>query len=223
MKAPRRKQEDRRLEAESKLLEAAVELIAEKGYDRFSLAEVGDRAGFSRGLSTHYFGNKDNLLASVVQQIVRHFIEYAKANSPAKVPGVAHVAELLRAIASRTQSGSAPSRALSLIIGSAFVVPSLAKSIRKLNEVNIDCFAHALKDGIAAGMVRDDIDIYSEAAALNAFHRGCTQHYMIDPRFPIGDVMDNFIDGLEARIGLAPAAKGKAARKAKDSPCANQK
>ena len=44
------------------LIDAAIELIAERGYDRSTLAAIGEQAGYSRGLVTQRSGNKENLL-----------------------------------------------------------------------------------------------------------------------------------------------------------------
>src|SRR3546814_17353187 len=63
----RRTQEERRQESESRLLAAAVKLIAEKVENGFTLAEVGHEAGYSRSLPGHYFENKEALPDSVVE------------------------------------------------------------------------------------------------------------------------------------------------------------
>jgi AcrR family transcriptional regulator len=52
-----------------RLLEAAGELIAERGYVGMTLAAVGERAGYSRGLVTMRFGSKANLLEALVERI----------------------------------------------------------------------------------------------------------------------------------------------------------
>ena len=44
------------------LLDAAGEVIAEVGYGNMTLAAVGERAGYSRGLVTARFGSKEKLL-----------------------------------------------------------------------------------------------------------------------------------------------------------------
>src|SRR5947209_1778026 len=58
----RRTQQQRRDQAEAALLNAAAELIVEDGVHSLTLARVGERAGYSRGLVTHYFGSKQALL-----------------------------------------------------------------------------------------------------------------------------------------------------------------
>ena len=60
----RRTQQERRDQAETALLNAAAELVVEEGVHSLTLARVGQRAGYSRGLVTHYFGSKQALLAA---------------------------------------------------------------------------------------------------------------------------------------------------------------
>ena len=61
---PKRKsQVMRKRDAEIALLNAAEELIAQQGITATSLAQIGERAGYSRGLVNHHFGNKDALIA----------------------------------------------------------------------------------------------------------------------------------------------------------------
>jgi AcrR family transcriptional regulator len=54
----RRTQAERRAAARDRLLQAAAELIAECGLPAVTLAQVGERAGYSRGIANHHFGTK---------------------------------------------------------------------------------------------------------------------------------------------------------------------
>jgi AcrR family transcriptional regulator len=47
------------------LLDAAIELFAEQGYERTTAAEIGLRAGFSRNMVRDRYGSKEALLASL--------------------------------------------------------------------------------------------------------------------------------------------------------------
>jgi AcrR family transcriptional regulator len=71
----RRTQEERRSEAERKLVAAAAELVAEIGPSRVTLANVGERAGYSRGLATHHFGSKGALMQRLVEAVTQQFRE----------------------------------------------------------------------------------------------------------------------------------------------------
>ena len=65
----RRTQAERRAEAESRVLSAAAEIVAEKGVDGLTLAEAGERAGYSRGLAGHYYRSKDELHAAMAEAL----------------------------------------------------------------------------------------------------------------------------------------------------------
>jgi AcrR family transcriptional regulator len=85
-----RTQEVRRTEAEERLVAAAAEMVGEVGPSRVTLANVGERAGYSRGLATHHFGSKGALMQRVVEAVTHQFRE---AVSDRGQPGDA-VAEL---------------------------------------------------------------------------------------------------------------------------------
>jgi AcrR family transcriptional regulator len=70
---PRRTQEERRSEAEKRLLGAAAELIAETGPSGVTLANIGERAGYSRGLATHHFGSKGAMMQRLVDSVSTDF------------------------------------------------------------------------------------------------------------------------------------------------------
>src|ERR1700734_3541086 len=69
----RRSQGERRREAERRLLQAAERIVAEQGLERFTLAEVGEAAGYSRSLPAHYFGSKEGLVGALATEIVNGF------------------------------------------------------------------------------------------------------------------------------------------------------
>jgi AcrR family transcriptional regulator len=59
-------QHERRADAEAKLMASARELIAHQGASCTSLAQIGKRAGYSRGIVNHHFGTKDELVKRLV-------------------------------------------------------------------------------------------------------------------------------------------------------------
>src|SRR5690242_12629279 len=63
----RRTQRQRREETERKVLAAATALIAQQGSRALTLAAVGEAAGYSRGIVSHHFGNRANLLRAVMR------------------------------------------------------------------------------------------------------------------------------------------------------------
>ena len=54
-----------------RILDAAVDLLASKGYAGFRTADVAAAAGVSRGAQTHHFRSKDDLVVAVVEHVFR--------------------------------------------------------------------------------------------------------------------------------------------------------
>lgn len=67
MPQPRRTQQERVEESTRRLFQATVDLIAEGGYDAATAAEIGRRAGYSRGMVRARFGSKEQLLDAVIR------------------------------------------------------------------------------------------------------------------------------------------------------------
>ena len=77
-KAERRSQAVRTEETRRKLLDAAVELLASKGYAGFRTADVSAAAGVSRGAQTHHFPSKDDLVVAVVAHVFERATEQGR-------------------------------------------------------------------------------------------------------------------------------------------------
>lgn len=199
MKARRRTQTERREEAETRLLQAAIALLAERGYDGFTLAEVGEAAGYSRGLPAHYFGRKEDLLAAAAQ-----FVVDAYAVTVTQIPetraGLPRIATSIRHHARAVAGGG--SRALGMLIAEAGIRPGIRDVIARLNEQGTARLRHELQAGIAAGTVRPGIDVDTQARTIFAFLRGQMSFANADPQFDPGLLSEAFIGLLEA--GLAP-------------------
>jgi AcrR family transcriptional regulator len=56
------------LEQREKLLETALTLFAERGFEGTTIKELSERAGVSMGLMYHYFKNKESLLEAIVSK-----------------------------------------------------------------------------------------------------------------------------------------------------------
>ena len=61
--------------SDRRMLEAAVKLIVAHGVERTTLKEVGENAGYSRGLAGYRFGSKAGLLEFIVRTIGEDWLE----------------------------------------------------------------------------------------------------------------------------------------------------
>ena len=195
----RRTQADRREEAEAKLLDAAIRLISEKGYDGFTLADVGEAAGFSRGLPAHYFGRKEVLLSRVAQHVVA---QYGKSldQLPRSEPGLPRLAATIRQYARGMASRG--NRALGLLVAQAVVEQGLRDTIAELNARGFEALEAQIKAGVAAGNVTSKVDAHAQARLIYAFLRGQMAFAALDPTYDVMAVAEEFIATLDARIGV---------------------
>lgn len=192
----RRTQADRREAAESRLVDAAVNLVAERGYDGFTLSDVGHAAGYSRGLPAHYFGRKEDLLALVAQHAIELYLK-SVAELDLKDPGLPTIVAFVRKyLASRDKT----SLALNLIIAEATVRPELRETISRNNARGIRNIEAQLLAGIDAGNIRPDVDVHAQARVIYAFLRGQLSFTALDPGIDTDAVGDEFLAMLTCRI-----------------------
>ncbi len=68
-KALRLTQIERKEISDAKMLEVAIDLIVEHGAEQTTLKDVGEKAGYSRGLAGYRFGNKAGLFDFVLRSV----------------------------------------------------------------------------------------------------------------------------------------------------------
>lgn len=71
--------------SDKKMLDAAVDLILNKGTEKTTLKEVGEKAGYSRGLAGYRFGSKSGLFAFAMQALGNFWLHYLKGVTQDKV------------------------------------------------------------------------------------------------------------------------------------------
>jgi len=72
-KRPARKQQQRSIVTQQKLLDAAIEAFSESGFKGTSTRDIADRAGVHHPLITYHFKNKDQLWRAAADRIFREF------------------------------------------------------------------------------------------------------------------------------------------------------
>ena len=82
---PARKQQQRSIVTQQKLLDAAVEAFSENGFKGTSTRDIADRAGVHHPLITYHFKNKDQLWRAAADRIFREF-NIALVKATADIP-----------------------------------------------------------------------------------------------------------------------------------------
>jgi AcrR family transcriptional regulator len=70
---PARKQQQRSIVTQHKLLDAAIEAFSENGFKGTSTRDIAERAGVHHPLITYHFKNKDRLWRAAADKVFRDF------------------------------------------------------------------------------------------------------------------------------------------------------
>ncbi|MCX2729734.1 TetR/AcrR family transcriptional regulator [Saccharopolyspora sp. NFXS83] len=177
----RRSQEERRDEAERRLLDAAAELIGEVGPSKVTLAAIGERAGYSRGLATHHFGSKPALMERLVDSVTDRFREVLRPDAPAASTEDAAL-DLIRTYFAVLADLPAPNRARLLLwadaaaTASADARPAMISADRVFREE----ITRVLERGKAIGEIPDSVTPGGLATVIIGMLRGVALESMLD-------------------------------------------
>ncbi len=173
----RQSQAERRSRSEDTLLDAAAELVAERGVQGASLASIGERAGVSRGLPTHHFGSKDALVARLAQRAQSRIGQEMEAQqSQAERTGaLSALDEVFLAVDAYLEMFEDPTpdqRALLVMWGSIFPSGTSVDGMADAERRGYEGLSQLIISGQEDGSVRPDVDPVATAVLLLGLMRG---------------------------------------------------
>jgi AcrR family transcriptional regulator len=176
MTTVRRTQQERRDQAEAALLNAAAELVVEEGVHSLTLARVGDRAGYSRGLITHYFGSKQALLERLAYATQSGFVPGLDGIPP----GLDRLLRLIDGYIGELGQMRMLNRAFLLLWAEAATTSDLARIFRERDQAFRADLSEDVAAGIADGAVRPDVAADEVAVAVLGQLRGIGLQRLVD-------------------------------------------
>ena len=204
VKRTRRSHAQRREEAERKLLDAALAIVAQRGSVRMTLAEVGEAAGYSRGLAAHRFGSKAGLVQALAGYIGEQFGQQ-RARGPALQPGLDAILGNIRFYFSRRGAAWLSSRALLVMMNEACVEaqPELRPVVAAYNRTALAWFEQHIATGIARGEIAPHNDPGITAVILLGAMRGVMLQWLVDPAVPVTRVRDRLLQVVQQVLQVA--------------------
>jgi len=155
------------------ILQTALQLFGEQGYDRTPTSQIAKAAGVSEGLIFRHFGNKAGLLAAIIQEGMAHIAATMEAYSASEVDPrgaiLQHIERSLTAIREnekfwhlvtkiRFQTEVSQVAGAQLEEVNQFVVKHLAENFRRLGAESPEQEAlllFALIDGVCLHWLQD--------------------------------------------------------------------
>ncbi|MCG8588795.1 MAG: TetR/AcrR family transcriptional regulator [Proteobacteria bacterium] len=179
---PRLSQAERTARTERRLLSAALHLIAERGYERTTLAAIGAEAGVSRGLVSHCFGSKAGLLGALVEQMLRRWGHDSLRPAVGDRVGIEALHAAIDAVVLQSHRAPRELRAFYALLFEALgPIPELGPRFAELHGRLRHSVAEWIEAGVAAGQVRADVDAQAQAALFLGAFRGAMYQWLLDP------------------------------------------
>jgi AcrR family transcriptional regulator len=179
--AKRMTQAERTALSDARMLEAAKELIAEHGTHNTTLREVGEKAGYSRGLASNRFGSKEGLFSQLVRDFNRRWAEELR-RSVKDSTGLPAFSAALDAVEYFLLNRSDEMKALYILWFESMSSHDEVRQrlARNHTAYRRDAFAHPAL-GIADGTIRDTIDPYCFAVEFASLIFGLIYQWLVDP------------------------------------------
>jgi AcrR family transcriptional regulator len=208
--------QDRSRRSTVRLLEAAADLIAERGYSRMTLADVGQRAGFSHALVNRRFGSKENLVVALFDRMVSRWRTNVLLPAMAVTPPVDSVLLYVEEIRKAIGRDPVAMRALFTLMVESLSIPALTQRISDLYDDQYRVVHEGLNAAVAAGAVPENTDSDLEARLIVNAMRGASLHWLLVPESDVDDelrAIARYVQQLSAgRDGAARSVPRRRAR-----------
>jgi AcrR family transcriptional regulator len=177
----RRTQVERAAESRRRLVEAAIRMLAERGYSGTTLVEIGREAGLSRGLVTHYFGTKEACMEAVIATI-RERLGDRTRRAIDGLRGLAALDGIIDVYFEQLRSADAGARAMYTVLTEAITgAQTLREATAENNEAFRDVVAGCVVESIEDGEVSDQVVPAVSAILVEGIVRGVATQWLIAP------------------------------------------
>jgi AcrR family transcriptional regulator len=178
---PRRTQAERTARSDARLLDTAVALVCERGSHGTTLKEVGERAGYSRGLAGYRFGSKTGLLVFLVRAVGEEWLRELKTVTAGR-HGLDAIGAALDAHQRLVVEAAERVRAFYLLwfesIGPGSELHDVIERVHRRRRADVIGWIEA---GIAAGRIDPGVDAGACADHFCAAINGIVYQWLIRP------------------------------------------
>jgi AcrR family transcriptional regulator len=181
-KKPRRMtQEERTGISDGRMIEAAVQLVLKRGTHKTTLKEIGEKAGYSRGLAGIRFGSKERLFNEMAIVYDRRWKEKVQAFVGVK-RGLAAFNAAVDAVEHFLEEQSEHAKAMYLLyyetIGSN---PLIRKRLASVHTAYNTDVSHWIAEAKLDGTVRTEISPDRFAVLWSSFVFGLIYQWLVNP------------------------------------------
>ncbi len=183
------RRERKKRETRQRLMEAALRLFQEQGYDRTTVGQIAEEADVAKGTFFNYFETKEAILPALVAWRLQELKEALLPERGAPVSPVARIKLALRLVAADPLSDPVLMRRL-------FAAGGYRKAVNPVHAL-ADLLAGQVRQAQVAGEIRPDLDPLYLGGVLRAlfFQQLMMWHHGHHPA-PLPECLDGMVDLL---------------------------
>ncbi len=192
------------------ILEVAARVIAERGIKDATVRDIGEAAGILSGSLYYHFESKEQIIVELLQPSLQANLDAATAIC-AEQRGLEALAQLIRNAVLSTAAN--PHRALILRNETrAFSELESLASIAHLRASVMGLWLDVIKEGIASGEIRDDIDpeilVFAMVDGTLGGSRWFSGSRDKQPDVVADGLIHFYVDGAKPPLRAKPSATG---------------
>ena len=191
-------QAERTALSDQRMFDAAIKLIIERGTQKTTLKEIGELAGYSRGLANYRFGSKDRLLldlfASFDERWKAHLGSYIQGKT-----GVSAVLAAADALRDFLKLESNYMRAMYILWYESLGHESEIRSrLADHHDIYRKDATQWITEGIANGEIKPDVNAEQFAVQYCAFIFGLVYQWLVNEKaINLDSLFDDYEDNVK--------------------------
>ena len=187
------------------IVDAAIRVMAAKGWNDTSIDEITREAGVSRGLVSYHFKDKADLLSSMLERCQEASRDGLATAVSATSDPVEQMRITIHAALDLVRTDPAIYEIFLHFVASGRAHPELGEQIREAYRGFRGLTARAIRRGQESGLWRDDIDADAAAARHIGTMTGFALQWLLDPEsFPFEEAVNQTCDMLVAYLLTGP-------------------
>lgn len=187
---PAPSQQERRELSQRRLLDAATQLIADQGFSRTTLAQIGEKAGYSRGLVNERFGSKGELVRVLANEFQQYFAHDKLTPALDHRHGLEALLVTVDTYLDAVVSSEHLGRAYYELLGESIaLVPEIHATFVEADRAMRAGIERTLRAAIRRGEIPNDVDPKAFAVFIVGLLRGIVLQWLLAPSgFDLGAV-----------------------------------
>jgi AcrR family transcriptional regulator len=164
-----------------RLLDAATELIADRGYSATTIAQIAQKAGYSHGLVSQRFGSKSDLIRMLAREFQGYFAIDRLQPALKEKRGLEKLIVMIETYVDAVAGSGTLGRAYYELFGESIVlVPEIHETFVQADRNFRELLTKTVRSAIELGEVPSEVDVPSLASVALSIIRGTSMQWLLD-------------------------------------------